>query len=67
MLADGAELYEASGDEQSAEICRMEIKNIQTVLDEVIGATSPFAWKTVDEPQLEMSAEYQYYVEQMEK
>ncbi|MDY2627189.1 MAG: O-antigen ligase family protein [Lachnospiraceae bacterium] len=65
MLTTGVELYEKTGDEYSAAICREEIEGLQERLDEVRDRTSSPAWKIKDQPQLEMPEEYRIYLEEM--
>lgn len=66
MLIIGYDLYIKNSDSASANYCKMELLNIQDLLNEVKAGTDPLAWKIDDKPQLELSDEIKSEISSLE-
>lgn len=65
MLYTAAQLYEQSGDRESARYCMEEAVKIPDQMKEVLRSTDELAWRIRDKPELELSDEYRVYIEEM--
>lgn len=57
-IYDVMQLYDQQGDEQSTEICKQLILQIEDMLEQVKQETDPLAWKLQHTPELDLPQEY---------